>query len=120
PPELVLDPAADDAVLLRQIVDFYHQTLLASPEARAYLAGRGLDHRERSLTFGSVSPTTRSPISSHPRRSRRARRSGAGCRRSGSCGRAGTSTSTARWWYPGEDIGTLLPGVGSSPDHPAL
>jgi DNA primase len=45
-PALELDPAADDATLLGQVVDFYHRTLLASPEALAYLATRGLDHRE--------------------------------------------------------------------------
>jgi DNA primase len=45
-PTLALDPAADDATLLRQVVDFYHQTLLQSPEAIGYLARRGLDHRE--------------------------------------------------------------------------
>lgn len=44
-PTLALDPAADDTTLLRAVVDFYHQTLLQSPEAIGYLARRGLDHR---------------------------------------------------------------------------
>jgi len=33
----------DDAALLAQVVDYYHETLKASPEALAYLATRGLD-----------------------------------------------------------------------------
>ena len=32
--------------LLNQTVDYYHQTLLASPDALAYLAARGLNHPE--------------------------------------------------------------------------
>lgn len=34
---------ADDAALLAQVVDYYHEALKQSPEALAYLAGRGLD-----------------------------------------------------------------------------
>ncbi len=37
---------ADDRALLGQVVDYYHQTLKASPEALAYLKARGLDHPE--------------------------------------------------------------------------
>ncbi|KPF78510.1 DNA primase, partial [Novosphingobium sp. AAP93] len=33
---------ADDAALLAQVVDYYHETLKASPEALAYLQSRGL------------------------------------------------------------------------------
>jgi len=33
---------ADDAALLAQVIDYYHETLKASPEALAYLAARGL------------------------------------------------------------------------------
>jgi DNA primase catalytic core len=39
---LIVD--ADDAMLLRQVRDYYHQQLKASPEALAYLASRGLNH----------------------------------------------------------------------------
>jgi DNA primase len=39
---LILDPAADDQALLGQVVDFYHQTLKASPEALDYLRRRGV------------------------------------------------------------------------------
>ena len=42
---------ADDQALLNQTVDYYHQTLLASPEALAYLAARGLDHPELISRF---------------------------------------------------------------------
>ncbi len=34
--------AIDDATLVREVLDFYHETLKASPEAIAYLASRGL------------------------------------------------------------------------------
>lgn len=42
---------ADDQALLNQVVDYYHQTLLASPEALAYLASRGLAHPELISRF---------------------------------------------------------------------
>ena len=42
---------ADDQALLNQTVDYYHQTLLASPEALAYLAARGLNHPELITRF---------------------------------------------------------------------
>jgi DNA primase len=38
--------SADDKQLLHQVVDYYHQTLKASPEALAYLKKRGLDSEE--------------------------------------------------------------------------
>ncbi len=38
--------AGDDAALLGRVIDYYHATLKASPEALAYLAARGLDHPE--------------------------------------------------------------------------
>ncbi|MFL9911154.1 CHC2 zinc finger domain-containing protein [Paraburkholderia sp. RL17-337-BIB-A] len=34
--------SADDAALLEQVVDYYHQTLKSSPEAQAYLEKRGI------------------------------------------------------------------------------
>ena len=37
---------ADDAALLAQVVDYYHETLKNSPEALAYLESRGLTHSE--------------------------------------------------------------------------
>jgi DNA primase len=44
-------PAAADGELLNQVIDFYHQTLLESPEARAYLAKRGLTDPEMFARF---------------------------------------------------------------------
>jgi DNA primase len=37
---------AGDQALLDQVIEFYHETLLASPEALAYLDKRGLGNRE--------------------------------------------------------------------------
>jgi len=42
---------ADDQVLLRQVVEYYHETLQQSPEALAYLDARGLNHSELITTF---------------------------------------------------------------------
>lgn len=44
PPPVALD--ADDGRLLAQVVNYYHETLKASPEALAYLKARGLDSAE--------------------------------------------------------------------------
>ena len=37
---------ADEQAVLRQVVDYYHETLQSSPEALRYLASRGLTHPE--------------------------------------------------------------------------
>ncbi|MDH4134416.1 MAG: CHC2 zinc finger domain-containing protein, partial [Gammaproteobacteria bacterium] len=42
---------ADEQTLLDEVVDFYHQTLLASAEARAYLAKRGIADEAAIATF---------------------------------------------------------------------
>jgi DNA primase len=42
---------ADDQALLAQTIGYYHETLKQSPEALAYLAGRGLDHPELVTHF---------------------------------------------------------------------
>ena len=39
-----LDAGADDATLFSQAVGYYHERLKQTPQARAYLAGRGLDN----------------------------------------------------------------------------
>ncbi len=44
PPPVALD--AGEQELLNQVIGYYHETLLASPEALAYLARRGLGSRE--------------------------------------------------------------------------
>lgn len=49
PPPVVLD--ADDQDVLNQTVDYYHQTLLAAPEALAYLKQRGLEHPDLITKF---------------------------------------------------------------------
>ena len=41
----------DDAKRLVQVIDFYHQTLLQSPEALSYLERRGIDSAEAIETF---------------------------------------------------------------------
>jgi DNA primase len=41
-----LERNAEDAKLLVQVIEFYHQTLLQSPEALDYLAKRGLPSTE--------------------------------------------------------------------------
>jgi DNA primase catalytic core len=47
--DLVTD--VDDQALLTQVIDFYHETLKASPEALDYLRQRGLHHAELIDTF---------------------------------------------------------------------
>lgn len=42
---------ADDRALLNQTIDYYHQRLLATSEAAAYLKARGLAHPELIATF---------------------------------------------------------------------
>ena len=42
---------ADDRALLKQVIDYYHETLKQSPEALAYLKQRGLDHLDLIDTF---------------------------------------------------------------------
>ena len=42
---------ADDQALLNQVIGYYHETLLQSPEALAYLQSRGLDHPELVAHF---------------------------------------------------------------------
>jgi DNA primase catalytic core len=49
PPPVAFD--ADDRALLNQTIDYYHQRLLATTEAVAYLKARGLAHPELIATF---------------------------------------------------------------------
>ena len=46
-----LDAAADDAALMGQVVDYYHERLLKTPVALDYLRGRGLCHDEALRAF---------------------------------------------------------------------
>jgi DNA primase len=49
PPPVAM--SASDTELLNQVIDFYHQTLLQSPQALAYLARRGLTDAEMIQRF---------------------------------------------------------------------
>jgi len=49
--ELPFDPAATDAALLGQVVDFYHERLTKTPAALDYLKGRGLYSEEALRAF---------------------------------------------------------------------
>ena len=49
-PKVLARDASDDELLMR-VADYYHATLKESPEAKAYLASRGLDHPELVDTF---------------------------------------------------------------------
>jgi DNA primase len=44
--DLPFDPQSDDAALMRQVVDYYHERLLKTPAALDYLRGRGLYSEE--------------------------------------------------------------------------
>jgi DNA primase catalytic core len=47
----MLERDAEDVKLLGQVVDYYHETLLASPEALEYLNRRGIGSKEAIETF---------------------------------------------------------------------
>jgi DNA primase catalytic core len=49
--EAPVAPDADDQAALRQVADYYHETLKQSPEALAYLQSRGLTHPEMVTHF---------------------------------------------------------------------
>ncbi len=49
--DALASPEAGDAELLGRVIDFYHRTLLESPEALAYLEQRGLSSREAIERF---------------------------------------------------------------------
>jgi DNA primase catalytic core len=46
-----VDANAQEPVILRQVIEFYHETLESSPEALSYLAARGLNHAEAIEKF---------------------------------------------------------------------
>jgi DNA primase len=49
--ETPIEVNADDQRVLRQVVDYYHETLKQSPEALKYLESRGLTHPEMIAQF---------------------------------------------------------------------
>ncbi len=49
--ESPVDPKVDDRELLRQVIDYYHETLKESPAALSYLQKRGLESEEAVARF---------------------------------------------------------------------
>ena len=95
PPPVAFD--ADDRALLNQTIDYYHQRLLATSEAVAYLKARGLTPPELVATF-KLGVAGRTLGLRLPEKTRKAGTDSApGCRRWASSARAATSTSTAAW-----------------------
>jgi DNA primase len=64
-----LDREADDAKLLSQVIEYYHQMLLQNPEALGYLERRGIGSQEAIRTFklGVADRTHRKARKSAPR-----------------------------------------------------
>ncbi len=46
-----IDPDADDPTILKQVIDYYHQTLKSNPDALGYLEKRGIKNDEAINTF---------------------------------------------------------------------
>lgn len=99
----LLDGAGDDQALLDRVIDYYHATLKASPEALAYLQSRGLDHPElidafrlgyANRTLGYQLPIKQLKAGAEIR----GPRSAGLCSGSGCCASRGMSTSMGRWW----------------------
>lgn len=91
-----LDPpvsaGADDQEVLRQVVDYYHETLKASPEALRYLESRGLTHPEMLERSRSASRTARWATGCPIKTAKPELRCADACRSWASCARAGMST----------------------------
>lgn len=90
------EPHDPDRIVLRRVVDFYHETLKQSVEALAYLRVAGSTRARCSRPFDSDIQIARSPIGCRSKRSRPAKRSARNCSESGSCAAAGTNISRAR------------------------
>lgn len=90
-------PDADDRALLRQVTDYYHETLKQSPEALAYLQARGLTHPDMMSVSSWALPTARWACVCRRRPAKRVKRCARACKSSASCVNRATNTSTARW-----------------------
>ena len=92
-----LRPMPTISVVLRQVVDYYHETLKAKPGGAEVSAGPrpGASGDGRALPAGIFEPDAWLPAAGE-QTAKTARRSGAGCSGSASCAKAGTSTSTDR------------------------
>ena len=106
---------ADDQEALRQVVDYYHETLKESPEALRYLEGRGLTHPEMIEHFqlGFANRTLGYRLPEKNRKERRGDARALAAARHPARERA-TSTSTARLVIPvlrseGDVLGDLRP-----------
>jgi DNA primase catalytic core len=85
---------AEDQTLLRQVVDYYHETLKNDAEGLAYLEKRGLNREVlEHFKLGLANRTLGYRL---PEKTRKAGAEAA-CSRWGSCATVATSTSTARW-----------------------
>jgi hypothetical protein len=87
---------AEDAKLLIQVIEYYHETLLASPEALDYLKRRGIGSEEAIKTFKLGYANRTLGIGCRRRIAWRGRRCAGSCSASVSCARADTSILTAR------------------------
>ena len=74
---------AEDAKLLVQVIDYYHETLLGSPEALEYLRAAASARRKQSGRSAWATPIARSAIGCRRGLGSRARRSADSCRRIG-------------------------------------
>ena len=68
-----LESSAEDARLLGQVVDYYHETLKQSPEALAYLEKRGfsIERNHRPFQAGLCQPHLRLPVAGEDPQRRR-------------------------------------------------
>jgi DNA primase len=87
-----VDAEADDATILGQIATFYHGTLLASPDALAYLDNRGIRDDEAITRFQLGLADRSLGLRIRRRTASRARRSARVSRRWGSSATLATST----------------------------
>ena len=88
----------DTHPLLRQVIDYYHETLLTSPEALDYLKQQGLGDSEliKQFKLGYANRTLGYRL---PEKNRKAGATLRGnYRASAFTGRVATSISTARLW----------------------
>jgi DNA primase len=88
---------AEDTKLLAQVIEYYHETLLASPEALGYLNRRGLGSEEAIKTFKLGFANRTLGIGCRRKTESRARRSVVSCSGWDCSGNPGTNTLTARW-----------------------
>ena len=82
---------------MHQVIEYYHETLLQSPEALEYLEAPRHRIRGGIETFKLGFANRTLGIGCRRRIASRGRRSAAGCSGWGCCANPGTSILTARW-----------------------